>query len=115
MKKGMKKVWLGSIIAALAVEVIGAAVNLISYATTGYFLLCYEMQGGEWTGESGFGMLLNHTYPMSSMDHPVSGSNWISFDPFSLILTLAAAFIIFFIIFFIIHKIRKSKTADKNG
>ncbi|MDY6340134.1 MAG: hypothetical protein SPL61_10950 [Saccharofermentans sp.] len=106
----MKKVWLGSLIAALAVEIIGAAVNLISYATTGYFLICNELQGGEWTGESGFGMLLNHTYPMSSMDHPVSGSEWISFDLSSLILTLVICLILFSIVFFIIFKV---KSADR--
>lgn len=109
MKKGMKKVWLGSLIGALAVEITGAAANLQFYAITGDFLVYFPLQGGEWKGESGFGMLLNHTYPMSTFDHPVSGSVWIDFDPASLIFTLIFAFVHFFVIFFIIHKVKEKR------
>ena len=77
----MKKLLIKSTIAAFAIEIIGAAVNLISYAVNGRFLLAKQLVGGEWMGWSGFGMLLNRTFPMSSQDHPVSGSTWISFDP----------------------------------
>lgn len=106
----MKKVWLGSLIAAVAVEIIGAIINLISFAVTGDLLLCFELDGGEWIGYSGFGMMLNHSYPLSSPEHPVSGSVWIGFDPFSLILTLIISFVVFFIIFSIIHKIKEEIT-----
>ena len=64
----------------------------------------------EWTGQSGFGLLLNRTYPMSTPDHPVSGSEWISFDLSSLILTLVICLILFSIVFFIIFKV---KSADR--
>ena len=99
----MKKLLTKSIIAAFAIEIIGAAVNLISYAVNGRFLLSKQLYGGEWMGWSGFGMLLNRTYPMSSQDHPVSGSTWISFDPGSLVLTLLVGFVISFIVFGIIR------------
>ena len=85
----MKKILIKSTIAAFAIEIIGAAAK--------------QLYGGEWMGWSGFGMLLNRTYPMSSQDHPVSGSTWISFDPGSLVLTLLVGFVISFIVFGIIR------------
>ena len=99
----MKKLLIKSTIAAFAIEIIGAAANLISYTVNGRFLLAKQLYGGEWMGWSGFGMLLNRTYPMSSQDHPVSGSTWISFDPGSLVLTLLGGFVISFIVFGIIR------------
>ena len=99
----MKKLLIKSIIAAFAIEIIGAASNLISYTVNGRFLLAKQLYGGEWMGWSGFGMLLNRTYPMSSQDHPVSDSTWISFDPGSLVLTLLGGFVISFIVFGIIR------------
>ena len=107
----MKKVFIRSMITALAVEAAGAAVNLISYSVSKEFLFAFRLYGGEWMGWSGFGMLLNKTYPMSSIDHPVSGSTWISFDPASLIATLLGSFAAAFVIFFIIRQVRKRKTA----
>ena len=98
-----------SIIAAFAIEIIGAAVNLISYAINGSFLLAKQLYGGEWMGWIGFGMLLNRTFPMSSQEHPVSGSAWISFDPGSLVLTLLAGFVISFIVFGVIRLAKKNR------
>ena len=103
----MKKLLIKSIIAAFAIEIIGAAVNLISYAVNGRFLLAKQILGGEWMGWSGFGMLLNRTFPMSSQEHPVSGSTWISFDPGSLVMTLSAGVVISFIFLGIIKLARK--------
>ena len=105
----MKKQLLKSIIAAFAIEIIGAAANLISYTVNGRFLLAEQLYGGEWMGWRGFGMLLNRTYPMSSQDHPVSGSTWISFDPGSLVLTLLAGFVIAFSFFGIISLAKKKQ------
>ena len=106
----MKKVCISTLIATLAVEITGVIVNLISYAVSGNFLLAMTIQGGEWIGQSGFGLLLNRTYPMSTPDHPVSGSEWISFDLSGLILTLVICLIIFSLVFFIIFKV---KAADR--
>ena len=105
----MKKLLIKSIIAAFAIEIIGAAVNLISYAVNGRFLLAKQILGGEWMGWSGFGLLLNRTFPMSTQDHPVSGSTWISFDPGSLVMTLLAGFVISFIFFGIIGLAKKEQ------
>ena len=103
----MKKLLIKSIIAAFAIEIIGAAVNLISYAINGSFPLAKQLSGGEWMGWIGFGMLLNRTFPMSSQDHPVSGSTWISFYPGSLVMTLLGGFVISFLFFGIIRLARK--------
>ena len=103
----MKKQLIKSIIAAFAIEIMGAAVNLISYAVNGRFLLAKQLYGGEWMGWSGFGLLLNRTFPMSSQEHPVSGSTWISFDPSSLIMTLLGGFVISFIIFEVMSLAKK--------
>ena len=105
----MKKLLIKSIIAAFAIEIIGAAVNLISYTVNGRFLLAKQLYGGEWMGWSGFGMLLNRTFPMSSQDHPVSGSTWISFDTGSLVLTLLASFVIAFIFLGLIGSAKKKQ------
>jgi hypothetical protein len=105
----MKKLLIKSTIAAFAIEIIGAAVNLISYAVNGRFLLVKQLYGGEWMGWIGFGMLLNRTFPMSSQDQPVSGSTWISFNPGSLILTLLAGFVISFIVFGALRLVRKNR------
>ena len=108
----MRKVFIGSIITALAIEIAGAAANLISFYVSGEFIFAKMILGGEWMGWSGFGMLLNRTYPMSSPEHPVSGSTWISFHPASLIRTLVLSFAAAFVILLIIHLIRK-KFASK--
>ena len=105
----MKKLLTKSIITAFEIEIIGATVNLISYTVNGRFLLAKQLYGGEWMGWSGFGMLLNRTYSMSSQDHPVSGSTWISFDPGSLVMTLLAGFVIGFIFFGIIGLVKKKQ------
>jgi len=72
--------------------------------------------GGEWKGCQGFGMMLNHTYPMASPDWPGSGTGrtWIEFDPFSLVLTLIVAFSIFFLIFSLRYKAKKNIQEQAN-
>ena len=104
----MKKLLIKSTIAAFVIEIIGAAVNLISYASNGRFLFAKQLIGGEWMGWRGFGMLLNRTFPMSTHEHPVSGSTWISFDPSSLVTTLLTGFVISFIVLGIIRWARKT-------
>ena len=108
----MRKVFIGSIITALAIEIAGAAANLISFYVSGELIFAHMITGGEWMGWSGFGMLLNRTYPMSSPEHPASGSTWISFHPGSLVRTLVLSFAAAFVILLIIHLVRK-KFASK--
>ncbi len=103
----MKELLTKSIIAAFSIEIIGAAINLISYTVNGSFLLAKQLYGGEWMGWIGFGMLLNRTFPMTSQEHPKSGSTWISFDPRSLLLTLMASFVISFIVLGTIRLVKK--------
>ena len=109
----MKKVLIKSLICAATFEIIGVVINLIYFAIDKEFLLAIPRQGGEWKGCQGFGMMLNHTYPMASPDWPGSGTGrtWIEFDPFSLVLTLIVAFSIFFLIFSLRYEAKKKKEA----
>ncbi|MCR5594228.1 MAG: hypothetical protein K6G12_00115 [Lachnospiraceae bacterium] len=110
----MKKVFIRSIIAAVAVEITGAAINLVSYAVNGEFPLAIMILGGEWMGWRGFGLLLNHTYAMSSPDNPnAHDSTWIDFAPRSLVSTLLVSFMISFAVFFIIYLVKKYWPASR--
>ena len=112
----MKKVLIKSLIGAAALEITGAVINLICYALYGDFLLFIPLQGGEWKGSQGFGMMLNHYYPMNTPDWPGSHtqSTALEFDPFSLVLTLIVGFSIFFVIFAIRYKAEKKRAAGGN-
>ena len=107
----MKKVLIKSLTGAVAFEIIGAVINLICFAIYGDFLLFILRTGGEWKGSQGFGMMLNHYYPMNTPDWPGSRtmSTKLEFDPFSLVLTLILGFIIFFLIFSIRYRVYKKK------
>lgn len=105
----MGKVFLKSIMAALGIEILGTAANLISYSVNGRFLLAKQLMGGEWMGWVGFGLMLNRTFPMSSPEHPALGSSWISFDLNSLLFTLLAGFVLSFFIILILHLIKKNR------
>ena len=107
----MKKVLVRSLITALAINTIGAIINLVSYFSNKTFLLAQTINGGEWQGRRGFGLLLQRTQP----DYPVLVSEaykvktWISLDSLSLIITLAVGFILGFVIYFMIYLIGKIK------
>ena len=105
-----------SLIGAVAFEIIGVVINLICYAFYGDFLLYIPRSGGEWKGSQGFGMMLNHYYPMNTPDWPGSHtqSSALEFDLFSLVLTLVVAFATFFVIFAIRYKSKEKKVAGEN-
>ena len=44
----MRKVIISSIITALAIEIAGAAANLISFYVSGDFIFAHMITGGEW-------------------------------------------------------------------
>lgn len=97
-----------SLIASVGMTAIGFLINLISYLTTKNLLLCQKLTGGEWTGQEGFGLLLNHTWPFQWEGQVVSEERiWIEFSPQSLIPPL---FLCFFIAFVIIFPLRVKKS-----
>lgn len=95
-----------ALIVSLIINAIGVIVNLIFYLKHKSLLLAVPMNGGEWTGQAGFGMLLNHTYPMT-IDGVTNGTEqiWLQFEPISLIVTLLLAFIPAYIILKICSKV----------
>lgn len=111
----MKKVFVRSLITALAINTIGAIINLVSYFSNKTFLLAQTINSGEWQGRRGFGLILQRTQP----DYPVLVSEAykvktsISLDFFSLIFTLTVGFMLGFVIFVMIDMKGKIKNAQK--
>lgn len=90
-----------ALISSVGLTAIGSLINLISYFTTKNLLLYRRLTGGEWTGQEGFGLLLNHTWPFQWDGQVVTkGRIWIEFSPKSLIYALILCFLIAFVIIF---------------
>lgn len=109
----MKKIILRSVIISAiitaAVNLAGFLTNLFTYKTMRKMFLCRQLSGGEWMGWQGFGLMMEKTFPMSSIDDPVTGSTWLSFDPLNLLPTLIGVFLLVFVVSFIISIISARK------
>ena len=98
MRKKLKPSIAALIISAI-VNTAGFLANLISYFATKNLLIYIPYSGGEWSGQAGFGLFLNHLYPMtSSAQQQGSEKIWIRFDPVSLLITLVIVFVAAYII-----------------
>ena len=112
--KPVIKALLLSLASSVGLTAIGLVINLVSYHTSGDLLFCRHLTGGEWIGQEGFGLLLNHTYPLTVDGYTYGSSRiWIEFSPDSLIKCLVMFFVIALVIllptFLIIHKIKKDR------
>lgn len=105
----MKKVFLRALLTAVILEIIGAAVNLVSFWSNKEFLLAQKLPGGECTEWRGFGMLLTRIIPLDNALTADTGSTTISLDVTSLLITLAAGFVLGFIVFLIAHLAKRNK------
>lgn len=105
----MKKVLIRSLITALVINTTGAVINLVSFFANGTFLLAQKLNGGEYTGWRGFGLHLSRIISGDPVHNPDVGSTGISLDLPSLLLTLAAGFVLGFIVFLIVHFAKKEK------
>ena len=103
----MKKVIIRSLIFSLVFEVIGAVINQVSFFSTGKFLLATRLNGGEYMGQRGFGLMLNKVIPFDPVSNPSDGRTWISIDLMTLLPALAIGFVLGFIIFFIVYLVRR--------
>lgn len=124
MKK--KSIFIGkaslfSLISSVGITAMGFLINLISYLTTKNLLFYKKYSGGEWTGQEGFGLFLNHTWPFVWDGEVVTRERiWIEFSPRSLIIPLVLSFIIAFVIICLImmlmnkKKNKASQKADSN-
>lgn len=105
----MKKVFVRSLITALVINTTGAIINLVSFFANGTFLLAQQINGGEYTGWRGFGLLLSKVIPLDPVHNPDAGSTGISLDLPSLFFTLAAGFVLGCIVFLIVHLANKKR------
>lgn len=104
--KPLRKIVLLSLISSVVVNAIGFLINLISYLATKELLLCFELSGGEYTGQIGFGLLQNHYWPFYTNNPDGKEQIYLEFEPISLIVTLI---LFFFIAFIIINQIKMKK------
>lgn len=105
----MKKVLIRSLITALVINTSGMIINLVSFFTNGTFLLAQQINGGEYTGWRGFGLLLSRIIPYDPVHNPNESRTSISLDLQSLLFTLIAGFILGFIVFLIVYLANKKK------
>lgn len=101
----MKNIILKSIIISLGINIMFLIINLVSYFSANRLFLAIKLSGGEWMGYSGFGIMMNKTYPMSTVDKAVMGKTWLSIDPFSFLIP----FIVIFALTFVILKIKQKR------
>ena len=90
----MLKTVKNSLIISVILTALGLSVNYISYISRGTLLFGKVIHGGEWIGELGFGLLINHTYPMTYEGSGDHGSIWLELDLSNLILTFVVIFIV---------------------
>ena len=103
-----------ALISSVSLTAIGFLINLISYLTTKELILCRDLTGGEWSGQEGFGILLNHTWPFQWDGQVVTRERvWIEFSPQSLIFPLVIFFVISLIVFLLINKIKNRSSQRK--
>ncbi len=89
--------------AALLINLAGMYINYRSFVNTNYLKWSFKIHGGEFTGEFGFGLRVNHYYAMTSNG---SDSHSIIFSPISFILFMLAAFAVLYAVTWIVFKIK---------
>ena len=103
----MKRSLLLAAVGSVIVNAAGFLTNLIAYHTVGRLIFFKELCGGEWVGYYGFGILMNRTFPMTIAGDPdANGRTWLSFDPKSLLLSVAAVFLIMLVILLLIRLVK---------
>ena len=105
----MKKALFKSVILTTIINALGCFANLLC-ATLGDFLLIkIHISGGEYDAFKGFGIALEHFYPLTDGTSPGKITE-VSFDFLNLLFCFIIVFIIVFLILFLINKGK-----EKNG
>ena len=108
-----KRVLKKSIIISCTVSGVGFFINLISYLLFKDFPLGITQWGGDYSGKSGFGLLLNRVYPMTAMgEASPQNTVWLSFEPVSFVISIVAVFVVS-LICMLIWDVLKNRNADK--
>lgn len=104
----MKKVLISSLISAIAIEIVGALINIISYFTTGKLLLAQQLYGGECCVWRSFGVALTEVYPMRLTEGvPYKVTAWLSFDYTTFRATVIIGFLLSFVFFCVFNSVKK--------
>lgn len=107
----MKKLILKSLVITTIINAVGVLTNYLT-AKLGDFLLIYvSLSGGEYRGYVGFGILLEHIYPMTDGTR----ATHISFSILNFITYYLLIFIIVLLILFIVKRYKeKNKKREVN-
>ena len=108
----MKKNIIKSAIISLIITSIGCLANFLCAKLGDFLLIRVSSDGGEYTGEIGFGILLEKFYPLTD-DPSVGTIRHLSFSIVNFLLYLVIIFIIVFATTFVINKIKEGKKKDK--
>ncbi len=91
----MNKKYIPAAVISLAVNLTGMLVNYLHFQKTDYLLFSLKSYGGEFMGESGFGLYASHIYTMLPDGNDIHS---LRFSPFgfllSFLLVFAAAYLI---------------------
>ena len=113
----MRKIAIKSLIITSIINVVGCLTNLLCALLGDFLLIHVSLSGGEYQGYVGFGILLEHFIPLTTVDDPVSSSTKVSFS----ILNFVTYFIFIFIVVFAFvyylnrRKENKKKKETKKG
>lgn len=103
----MKKLLIKSLIIAGIIDALGCLVNFLCAKIWDILLIYVHLSGGEYQGYVGFGILLEHIYPMTEDGGP-GKITYLSFDILNFLLYFVGIFIVVFVVMYFINK-RKSK------
>ncbi len=103
-KPDFRKIAKRSLIVTLIANVACFLINRITFIFTDNIFLGLTSDGGECRQTVGFGWLVTRLYPMTVAGEAPSKIIKISFEPFSLIITLIVIFIISFILMLLFGK-----------
>ena len=109
----MKKLIIKSLIITGIINVIGFLTNFLCAKFGDFLLIRASMTGGEYQGYVGFGILLEHIYPMTNGEG-ASKITHLSFSFVNFITYFVLIFLIVLLILYIIKRIKDKKGNNKN-
>ena len=103
----MKRTAIAAVI-SLIVNLGGMIVNYLHFQKTNYLLFSVKSYGGEYMGESGFGLWVSHIYPMTADAGKATHS--LHFSPVSFILSVLVIWAAVYVITLIAEALRNRIT-----
>ena len=107
----MKKIIIKSLIITTIINAVGCLTNFLCAKLGDFLLIRASLTGGEYQGYIGFGILLEHIYPLTNGIY--SKITYLSFDILNFLTYYVLIFVVVFLIILYITK-RKSKKKKKH-